>query len=71
MSAKKAGDESATEDEDEDNRCPANKMGPHIPNLDTVKINREGDAVYIDVLCAKCFRAGCITKFTVKDEVQW
>lgn len=56
---------------DADVGCPADNFSPHTPNWDSVKIHREDDAIYIDVLCENCGRAGCLHKFDFKDEVQW
>jgi hypothetical protein len=58
-------------DSDED-VCPGNKQGTHVPDWRSLTIEWDGDEAYIDVCCANCGRSGCVgTQTTLEKEIMW
>lgn len=40
--------------------CPLNNGGPHEPDWGTVSLDSDGGGYYVDVLCRRCHRSGCL-----------
>jgi hypothetical protein len=56
---------------DED-RCPKNGGKPHEPDWNTVRVEPDGDQLYVDVNCQICGRSGCIgTEKTLTENISW
>lgn len=54
----------------DDNHCPESTDHKHEPDTNTLSVQYNRDAVYIDVNCKHCGRSGCIGKLN-PTEVDW
>ncbi len=50
--------------------CRGTENGQHEPDLSTFHLERDGDAVYLDVNCKHCGQSGYVGRFKAED-VDW
>lgn len=50
--------------------CEETKSGKHKADTSSFHLERDGDAVYLDVNCLHCGLSGCVGKFDA-NEVTW
>lgn len=49
--------------DNDENFCPKTADGKHVPNVQTLHIEYDGEDAYFDLNCKHCGRSGCAGKF--------